>query len=134
MLLLIGFLNSCTSRLDNFLTEYSWELSKIIVLPSGIEDSTAINHKISWDFKNDYSYEYEKIFDSQRQFYKGDWELNDNRLLMINDLDTIKVTIEKITNKEMIWVLSGEDSARCYLYSKPKKAIIPTFPTNKEGI
>lgn len=131
IIFLVGCLNSCNHRRENQLTEYSWELSKIVVLKAGEEDSTDVRLSISWDFKTDYSYESRMMNKGQKKLIKGDWKLNHNSLLMIKTPDTIEAILEKITDEEMIWIFPEEDSTRFYFNSKPKKVIAPGFPANK---
>jgi hypothetical protein len=129
IILIIGSLSSCKSSLDELLTRNTWEVDKVIDLKTGVEEETENNHEKSWDFNLDNTYQYVNIFNSQRQFSNGEWDLHEYNLSIINKFDSTKVLIEKITYDEMVWLIEGKDSIRIYLSSIPKKINVPNFPS-----
>lgn len=119
---------SSSSSLDELLTTNNWEVEKSIDIRTGAVTQTKKNQEKIWDFKlgNTYRYDFKK--EKQEQNISGKWLLKGYNLLIINEFDSTRVLIEKITNDEMVWLIDGEDSVRFFLTSIDRKAIVPESP------
>ena len=128
ILFLIASLVSCKSSLENLLTQNTWKVDKVINLNTGVEENAGPRYQKAWDFNPANTYQYASLIDGQRQFTTGEWELDEFTLSVITTLDTTQVKIEKITETEMVWLISGKDPVRVYLSSVPREVILPNFP------
>lgn len=125
-LIILIILNACTSKstLDELLTNNNWQIEKVVNLKTGIISQIEKNQEKEWNFKLDQTYNYK----NQNQKISGEWKLHEFNLLIINDFDSTRLLIEKITNDEMVWLIEGKDLIRLYLTSQEKKVVVPEFP------
>lgn len=110
------------------LTNYNWEIEKVVDLKTGEINQTEKGNEKIWNFASNKTYQYKTKVESNENLVKGEWLLNNRYLLIHNEFDSTKVHIEKINTEEMVWLLQGNDSLRFYLNSKVKDVIVPDFP------
>jgi len=133
IILIIGFACSNPGNLAQLLTNNNWEIEKVVNLKSGKVSQIEVNHREIWEFKIDNTYYFEMKNEIQNQFSNGFWVLDGCELLIMNEFDSSKVTIEKITKNEMTWLMEGEDSIRLYLTAKNKEVSLPKFPDTSKS-
>lgn len=108
------------------LTDYNWEIEKVVDVKTGTINQTKANQEKMWDFRIDNTYIYETKNGNQKNRINGEWNLNSYNLQIINEFDSTFVIIEKITDNEMVWLIKN-DSIRFYLNSKAKLVAVPDF-------
>jgi len=129
LIFIIGISYSCQNKAERILTNYDWEIEKVIDLKTGSVNRTEWNNEKIWGFTADNTYRYKTKDESIENLIKGGWQLNNHNLLIFNEFDSMHVHIEKINTEEMVWVIQGNDSIKFYLNSKAKAMIVPDFPT-----
>ena len=123
-----GIFYSCKNKVEKILTGYDWEVEKVLDLKTGAINQTGkVNEKI-WNFASDNTYEYKTSDGGNEDLIKGEWQLNNNYLLIYNEFDSTNVQIEKINAEKMVWLIPEDDSLRFYLNSKAKQVEVPKFP------
>lgn len=127
IILIISSLYSCKNNLEQMLTDYNWEIEKVVDVKTGAINQTEANQEKMWDFRIDNTYIYETKNENQKNRINGKWNLNSYNLQIINEFDSTFVIIEKITDNEMVWLIKN-DSIRFYLNSKAKLVTVPDFP------
>nr|WP_321485198.1 hypothetical protein [uncultured Draconibacterium sp.] len=123
-----GIFFACGNKVESNLTDYSWEVEKVLDLKTGAINQTGkVNEKI-WNFASDNTYQYKTSDGGNEDLIKGEWQLNNNYLLIYNEFDSTNVQIEKINAEKMVWLIPGDDSLRFYLNSKAKQVEVANFP------
>lgn len=125
-------MSSCISDQEQKLTDYNWEIEKVVNLKTGIVKKTEENQVRMWNFNQDHTYFYDTRKENQTHQLKGKWDLEDYNLSIFNEFDSSKVLIEKITDDEMVWLIKEKDSVRFYFNSKVRTFGAPTFPNMPE--
>lgn len=126
IVLIISSFYSCKNNLEQMLTDYNWEIEKVVDVKTGTINQTKANQEKMWDFRIDNTYIYETKNGNQKNRINGEWNLNSYNLQIINEFDSTFVIIEKITDNEMVWLIKN-DSIRFYLNSKAKLVAVPDF-------
>lgn len=134
LLILIACLfGSCGDDVEQMLTDYNWEIDKVVDLKTGTINQTEINNEKIWNFMGDNTYQYKTKNENEKNLIKGKWHSDGYNLLVFNEFDSTNVLIEKINTEKMVWLIKGNDSIRFYLNSKEKEIIVPDFPNmNKQ--
>ncbi|WP_303919142.1 hypothetical protein [Draconibacterium sediminis] len=133
LVVLTGIFYSCGDKAEKLLTDYDWEIVKMIDLKTGTINQTGDDNAKIWNFASDNTYQYKTKVESAENLVKGDWQLNNFNLLIHNEFDSTNIYIEKINTEAMIWLVEENDSLRFYLSSKAKHIDVPNFPNmNKQ--
>lgn len=119
---------SCQNKVEQMLTDNNWEIEKVVDLKTGTINQTEINQKKTWNFNPDKTYSYQTQKDNINDITKGNWVLDNYKLLIFNDFDSTHLIIEKISTDEMVWLGNEKDSLRFYLKSRIKEIAVPDFP------
>ena len=128
IIFIIGIFYSCQNKVERILTNYDWEIEKVIDLKTGTINQTEKDNGKIWKFSSDNTYQYRTKVENYENLIKGVWQLNNSHLLIYNVFDSTKIHIEKINNEEMVWLVQGNDSLRFYLNSKVRDIGVPNFP------
>lgn len=110
------------------LTDYNWEIKKVVDLKNGTINQTKTNQEKVWDFAENNTYQYKTKSENNANIVKGKWSLNGLNLQIFNEFDSTNVIIEEIDNEKMVWLINQNDSMKFYLNSKVKEPIVPDFP------
>lgn len=110
------------------LTNYNWEIEKVVDLKSGTINQTKTNQEKVWDFAANNTYQYKTKIEEKENMVAGRWNLNGLNLQIVNEFDSTSVIIKKIDNDNMVWLISRKDSMKFYLKSKVKEPVVPGFP------
>jgi hypothetical protein len=133
IILLFGFGCTQSSNLSELLTNTNWQVEKVVNVKSGKVHQADLNHSEMWNFSLNNTYHSESKNDNQKLYRDGTWKLNEQDLSLIGKADSLKVRIENITDKEMIWVNLKNDSIRIYLVAKGKEIALPQFPDSQNA-
>lgn len=111
------------------LTDYNWEIEKVVDLKNGTIKQTKTNQEKVWDFAKNNTYQYKTKKENKENIVKGKWNLNGLNLQIFNEFDSTNVLIEEIDIEKMVWLINQNDSMRFYLNSKVKEPIVPDSPS-----
>jgi hypothetical protein len=132
LIFVLSIIYSCQNNIEKNLTNYRWEIEKIVDLKTGMINQTELNQDKIWDFNPDKTYTYQNKKDNINNVTKGNWDLDNYKLLIFNEFDSTHLLIENICTENMVWLINENDSLRFYLKSKIKEITVPDFPKAME--
>ncbi len=128
LIFILGICYSCQNKVEQMLTDYNWEIEKVVDLKNGTIKQTKTNQEKVWDFAENNTYQYKTKSENKENMVNGKWTLNGFNLQIFNEFDTTNVIIEEIDNEKMVWLMNQNDTIKFYLSSKVKEPIVPNFP------
>lgn len=128
LIFIIGICYSCQNKVEQMLTDYNWEIEKVVDLRNGTIKQTKTNQEKVWDFAENNTYQYKTKSENKENIVKGKWNLDGYNLQISNEFDSTNVIIEKIDNEKMVWLISQKDSLKIFLNYKVKEPVVPAFP------
>lgn len=133
LILFSGIFHSCKNKTEQILTDYNWEIEKIVDLKTNTINQTEINQKKTWNFSPNSTYRYKTQTENNKNQIEGKWQLDEHSLFIYNEFDSTKVCIELIDCEKMVWLINENDSLKIYLSSEAKEIVVPDFPNMNEN-
>jgi hypothetical protein len=110
---------SCTKTVSDseLLTNNKWTITKVEYINTGQIGPEYLNKGTLWNFNRDNTFKLEMKNDAWDRTEIGTWILTEGKLTLFGKTDTTSLNIERLTDKDLIFVTHKEDTLRFTLKS-----------------